>query len=199
MATGGAAPDPQLVVAFVGDSGVGKTSIIRRWASNQFSVAEPPTIAHALESAAIELGGKAYCVIVWDTPGDPAHRATVARCVAKAKVTAIVFSLTSSDTFFAVPDWVGAVRGASPTSKMVLVGNKCDLATEQQVPADDAIRLATELNVPFFETGARTGRATEDLFREICNLAVDDEPVPKEKAEQSNDPETGKSECCLLI
>jgi small GTP-binding protein len=71
MAADDTDPDLRLGVAFVGDSGVGKTCIIRRWASNAFSISEPPTIAHALESASVQFEGKTCSVTLWDTPGDP--------------------------------------------------------------------------------------------------------------------------------
>ena len=157
MAAGDAADDPQLPVAFVGDSGVGKTCIVRRWALDQFSSMERPNIAPALACRAVDIGGQPYSVIVSDTPGDPAYRSAVGACVYKAKVVAIVFSVTSRDTFFALPTWVDTVTKAPVTSKMVLVGNKTDLATDRQVSAEQATDYAAQLGCPFFETSARRG------------------------------------------
>jgi small GTP-binding protein len=161
----------QLKIVFLGDSAVGKTCLLRRWSSDQFSSRERPTIAAGVESMEAEIGDATYRLVLWDTAGQENYRALAPNTVRGAQAAILVFDVTSRDSFDNIPAWIDLMRNTADCA-FVIVGNKVDLAEQRQVQFDDGDELAKRYSVAYYETSARTGHGIEDLFGHVCGIAI---------------------------
>jgi small GTP-binding protein len=162
---------PQLKIVFLGDSGVGKTCLLRRWSSDQFSSREPNTIAAGVESMEAEIGDSAYRLVLWDTAGQENYRSLAPSTVRGSQGVILVFDVTSEASFNAIPSWIDLMRSSAECG-FVVVGNKVDLESERRVHFDRGDELAKSYGVSYYETSARTGQGVDDLFVHVCGVAA---------------------------
>jgi small GTP-binding protein len=162
---------PQLKIVFLGDSGVGKTCLLRRWSSDQFSSREPSTIAAGVESMDAEIGDSTYRLVLWDTAGQENYRSLAPSTVRGARAAILVFDVTSQDSFDGLPTWIDIMHNSADCG-FVIVGNKVDVHSERQVQFDSGDEFAKSHGVSYYETSARTGQGVEDLFVHVCGIAV---------------------------
>jgi small GTP-binding protein len=162
---------PQLKIVFLGDSGVGKTCLLRRWSSDQFSSQEPSTIATGVESIEVEIGDVTYCLVLWDTAGQENYRSLAPSTVRGADAVVLVFDVTRRESFDSLPTWIDLMHSVSDCD-FVILGNKDDLSNQRKIEWDAADDFAKHHNVAYYEASARTGQGIDDLFDYVCGIAA---------------------------
>ena len=148
----------------IGDSSVGKSNLLLKFAHNKFLDEYQATIGVEFGAKNIELDNKIFRIQIWDTAGQENFR-SITRAYYKNSVCAlIVYDVNNVESFDNILSWIQECKSQTPkTVTIVLVGNKCDL--ECKVDRNKAIELANEHNLLFFETSAKTGKGVDELFK----------------------------------
>ena len=201
----------------IGNSSVGKSNLLLKFAHNKFLDEYQATIGVEFGAKNVEIDNKIFRVQIWDTAGQENFR-SITRAYYKNSVCAlIVYDINNEDTFDSVQSWIQECKLQTPkTVTMILVGNKCDL--ECKVDRNKAKEIAEENGMLYFETSAKTGKGVDELFKksaakikdniennyydlsnETCgvkigNLLYDDQ-IKKNKKLQKGDVEKKKN-CC---
>jgi len=152
-------------VLLLGDSGVGKTSLILRYTDETFNSKLVNSIGVDFKMKKKEIDGKVIKVQIWDTAGHERFRAITYSYYRGANAIIIVFDITEDKSFLSIRDWLKQIdKYASKNVFKFLVGNKSDLQHKRLVSFEDAKKFADELNIPYFETSAKEGININELF-----------------------------------
>lgn len=178
--------DHTFKVVVAGDSGVGKSSLILRYADNTFNPSYTATIGVDFKIRVLEVDGKRVKLQIWDTAGQDRFRSIVSNYYRGAHGVLLVYDVSTAESFDHIPDWLDEVRGHAPDDVAVaLVGNKCDVEP-RAVPREMAEALAQDRGMDHFETSARTGANVEELFLQTARRMkargpeVAEKPLPRE-------------------
>ncbi|XP_046549522.1 ras-related protein Rab-22A-like [Haliotis rubra] len=156
-------------LCLLGDSGVGKSSIVMRFVNNQFKNALESTIGASFMTKTLLVDGNTYKYQIWDTAGQEKYRALAPMYYRGAAAAAIiVYDVTRESTFRSVKSWVQELRRqGSPNIVIAIAGNKCDLEDLREVRKKDAQDYAKDINAIFCETSALTAVNVPQLFDAI--------------------------------
>ncbi|XP_069612810.1 ras-related protein Rab-42 [Ranitomeya imitator] len=179
--------DFQFRVLLLGDSGVGKTSLLRRYTEEEFTDTTGPTVGVDFCSRIEEPeAGVKVRLQFWDTAGQERYRAVTRSYYRNAACVILLFDLTSHKTFESIQNWHEEVtQRAQPHPLLfLLLGTKSDIREQRSVPREDAQDLADSISAPYLETSARTGSnvsaALSLLCRELLKATRQEKPAPLE-------------------
>lgn len=166
-----AEPFDHLVKLLVlGDSSVGKSSLLLRFAENKFDPNFVLTIGVDFKTKVVESGGRRIKLQVWDTAGQERFRTITPAYFRSAMGVILVYDITNAQTFNNIQRWMQNVEDfADPSIVRVLVGNKIDLQSQRQVSRSKGQDLAREYDIPFIETSAKGNVNVEDAFMSAAN------------------------------
>ncbi len=149
----------------IGDSSVGKSNLLLRYAHDKFNEDYQATIGVEFGAKNVEIKNKTFRIQIWDTAGQENFR-SITRAYYKNSVCAIiVYDITNKESFNNIQNWIEDCKNQCPkTIFFVLVGNKNDLENERKVSFDEGKKFADSNNILFFESSAKTGNNVEDIF-----------------------------------
>jgi len=164
-----ASPTPDFVfkIALVGNSGVGKSCVMSRFADDdpRFVECHLSTIGVDFKIRSIALDDKHVKLQIWDTAGQERFRTITQGYYRGAHGIVVVYDLTDRRSFDQVRDWLSEIeRYALAHCCVMLVGNKCDLVSQRVVSTAEGEALAAELGVPFLETSAKQDQNVVESF-----------------------------------
>jgi len=149
----------------IGDSGVGKSCLLLRFADDTYTESYISTIGVDFKIRTIELDGKTIKLQIWDTAGQERFRTITSSYYRGAHGIIVVYDVTDQESFNNVKQWLQEIdRYASENVNKLLVGNKCDLTTKKVVDFTTAKEYADQLGVPFLETSAKNATNVEQAF-----------------------------------
>ncbi|KAM7508547.1 hypothetical protein LguiA_019000 [Lonicera macranthoides] len=155
-------------VVVIGDSAVGKTQILSRFARNEFAFDSKSTIGVEFQTRSIFINSKLIKAQIWDTAGQERYRAVTSAYYRGALGAMLVYDITKRQSFDNVARWVEELRAhADNTIIITLIGNKADLVDLRMVPSEDAVEFAENQGLLFFETSALTGDNVETAFLKL--------------------------------
>ena len=152
-------PMPVYKVVVAGDGSVGKTSLIRRYCEGKFEQSRLMTIGVDFQTKLVRLNGATFKLSIWDVAGQERFGSFRDTFYLGARALALVYDVTSAESFTNLERWRSEIRGIVPAAPMVLIANKIDLPV--QVPADEGRRWARRHHMPFLETSAANGHNVE--------------------------------------
>ena len=175
----------------VGDSGVGKSSLLYRYTDQDWNPHYIATIGVDFKVLTFERNNKVVKLQLWDTAGQERFRTITHSYYRGAHAVMLVFSVTDRESFDNVKRWVGDVRKyGSETVPMVLVGNKSDVPESQRVvPDEEAEALAESLGCKYVKASAKENMNVDVSFGELVDDCV---------AERLKKIETGRKNPVLL-
>lgn len=187
----------------IGDSGVGKSCLLMRFADNSYSDSYISTIGVDFKIRTIDLDGKTVKLQVWDTAGQERFRTITSSYYRGAHGIIVVYDVTDQDSFNNVKQWFQEIdRYAREGVSKLLVGNKSDLESKKVVNTNTAKEFAESMNIPFLETSAKDSQNVEEAFfamaRQIKDSMRQGGNVDDEKARvnlKGSSVNTGSS-CC---
>jgi len=152
-------------LVLIGDSGVGKSCLLLRFADDTYTESHISTIGVDFKIRTIQLDGKTIKLQIWDTAGQERFRTITSSYYRGAHGIIVVYDTTDSETFEHVKTWLHEIdRYASENVNKLLVGNKSDLTSKRQVETESAKEFADSVSIPFLETSAKNATNVEDAF-----------------------------------
>ncbi|XP_054597536.1 ras-related protein Rab-15 isoform X3 [Nothobranchius furzeri] len=146
----------------LGDSGVGKTCMLRRFTDGEFDPSHISTIGKKpsgvdFKMKTVEIDGIKIRVQIWDTAGQERYQTITKQYYRRAQGIVFVYDITSNLSFQHIVKWASDVDEFAPDDvQTVLVGNKADNEFRRQVTKDQGYKLAEHYGMEFFETSAST-------------------------------------------
>ncbi|KAH1096133.1 hypothetical protein J1N35_013054 [Gossypium stocksii] len=161
-------------IVIIGDSAVGKSNLLSRFARNEFNAHSKATIGVEFQTQSVEIDGKEVKAQIWDTAGQERFRAVTSAYYRGAFGALLVYDISRRATFDNVARWLDELNSHSDTTVVrMLVGNKCDLENTREVSLDEGKSLAESEGLFFIETSAldstNVWTAFEIVIREIYN------------------------------
>eukprot|EP01065_Artemidia_motanka_P002523 TRINITY_DN111_c0_g1_i1.p1 TRINITY_DN111_c0_g1~~TRINITY_DN111_c0_g1_i1.p1 ORF type:complete len:206 (+),score=74.98 TRINITY_DN111_c0_g1_i1:70-687(+) len=149
----------------IGDSGVGKSCLLLRFADDTYTESYISTIGVDFKIRTIELDGKTIKLQIWDTAGQERFRTITSSYYRGAHGIIIVYDVTDRETFSNVKTWLSEIeKYATDSVNKLLVGNKCDLVVKKDVDYNTAKDFADTLGIQFLETSAKNATNVEQAF-----------------------------------
>merc|ERR1711981_1048737 len=149
----------------IGDSGVGKSCLLLRFADDTYTESYISTIGVDFKIRTLELDGKTVKLQIWDTAGQERFRTITSSYYRGAHGIIVVYDVTDQESFNNVKQWLNEIdRYASEKVNKMLVGNKNDLTSKKAVDYNTAKEFADSLSLSFLETSAKNATNVEQAF-----------------------------------
>ena len=182
-------------VVLLGDSRVGKTSLLCTQLNKNKNTNQNPTIGCQCNELKITLDGQEVNMQVWDTAGQEIYRALVPIYLRDAHAAIIVYDITDKKSFKSLPEWIDILYGIFPqNSPLFFVANKIDLDENRQVEDEEGEAFATKNGGKFFRASALSGEGVHEVFAAVAKGLL--QTAFEEKITQPQIKEDGKSSCC---
>lgn len=180
--------DKLFKLLLIGDSGVGKSSLLMRFADDTYSEGYLCTLGVDFKIRTIEQDGMRIKLQIWDTAGQERFRVITSSYYRGSRGIIVVYDVTDRESFSNVEHWVQEIEKYAPASvSILLVGTKCDMSAKKVVAYDEAKELADSLGIQFMETSAKTCVNVEQAFvTMVAEIKKRDMSQPAATAEQRN-------------
>ncbi len=179
--------DTTCSILLLGDSCVGKTSLISRYANGIFKDEYIATVGLDFVSKQEIINDKNINVKLWDTAGQERYKALTPSYLRGADGVVLVFDVTNSETFDNLKFWLDSLKNNLGENNsflpVVINGNKIDI-DDRDISKDDANKFAQDNNYKYFETSAKSGVGVDELFREIVNQILENKEKTDEVKEE---------------
>lgn len=172
--TQGSSYDFIFKIALIGDSAIGKTSILIRFVDDVFKNDTTSTIGVDFKLVSFRIEDKLAKMQIWDTCGSERFKSLTSSFIKSCSVFVLVFDLTKQKSFLNLESWIKLIKENVNPKLLCLVGNKADLEDQRQVTLEDAIKFSNKHELKYMETSARTNFGIESLFSYIAEKLYDD-------------------------
>jgi len=153
----------------IGDSGVGKSCLLLRFADDTYTESYISTIGVDFKIRTLQHEGKTIKLQIWDTAGQERFRTITSSYYRGAHGIIVVYDVTDKESFNNVKHWVSEIeKYAADGVNKLLVGNKLDLASKKVVSFDEAKELADSLNIRLLEASAKNAHNVEEAFNTMA-------------------------------
>ena len=197
----------QFKLVLLGESSVGKSSLVLRFVKGQFHEFQESTIGAAFLTQTLVIDDTTVKFEIWDTAGQERYHSLAPMYYRGAQAAIVVYDITNKETFQKAQNWIKELqRQASPNIVIALAGNKLDLANKRAVSYEEAKAYADESSLLFMETSAKTAANVMEIFTSIAKK------LPKNESEsgagqrghrngnvnvgEPGGPNTGVASCC---
>lgn len=197
----------------VGNSAVGKTSLLLRYTEGRFSENHLPTIGIDFKIKKIHFDDISLKMQIWDTAGQERFKTVTQSYFKGTHGVIFVYSCTDRESYDHIVSWMKQANSSAPqNSSKILVANKCDADEKARVvTTEEGRELASQFKLHFFETSAKTNENISEAFQCIAKM-IKDEIAPKalkeakihepdrvlnlQKDTQEKEKEESGSRCC---
>ena len=198
-------------IILIGNSNVGKSSILKRYIQKVFDDNYSCTIGVDFFMKSITIGEKTIKLQLWDTAGTEKFRSITTGYYRGANAALVVFDLTSKKSFTALNEWIqNYYKYSNPDSvkNVVIIGNKCDLTESREVTEEEINDFIKDNNITYFETSAKDGKNIDECFNHMAKKLIEqyennDNELVKRKDLINNDSlkdnavNIGDKKCCF--
>ena len=160
--------DYKIKIIIVGDSGVGKTNLITRFASDKFDKNSRATIGVEFLYKTLKINKEIFKIEIWDTAGQERYKSIASAYYKGARGAIVVYDITSEDSFKNIDLWIEEVKSkAANNLQIMLIGNKSDLFADRKISKEKGIDKARSLNVFLFEASALDKTNVNEAFNRL--------------------------------
>lgn len=152
----------------IGDSGVGKSALMYRFADDIFTETYMTTIGVDFRIRTLEINGERVKLQIWDTAGQERFRTITSTYYRGSHGVIVVYDVTNGESFANVSRWLDEINANCEDVSKILVGTKNDNPSLKAVSPVDAKRLADQVGIKMFETSAKEGKGVEEAFMAIA-------------------------------
>ncbi|KAL3321058.1 Ras- protein Rab-7A [Cichlidogyrus casuarinus] len=201
-----------LKMIILGDTGVGKTSLMNQFVNQKFSNQYKATIGADFSTKDVEINNKKVTLQIWDTAGQERFQSLGVAFYRGADCCVLVFDLTQLDSFKNLEQWYNRfIIQANPQNQakfpFILIGNKSDLEEETVVNKSRIANWCSTMdNMAYFECSAKNALNVREAFLKVAQTAVELDPqitwnndtcaLPSVELSQSQDKQANTSSCC---
>jgi Ras-related protein Rab-8A len=158
----------------LGDSAVGKSSLLLRFCEDPFESNFVITIGVDYKVRTLQLDGKLLRLQVWDTAGQERFRTITPAYYRRAMGVLVIFDITNRKSFDNVEYWLRNLEDHGDSKvRRVLVGNKSDLSGRRKVSTEEATGLAQRHGMPYFEVSAKDSINVEKVFQSVAKAVAE--------------------------
>jgi len=163
-----------LKILIIGESGVGKSSLLLRFTDDRFDVEMPATIGVDFKVKQMEVDGNQIKLAIWDTAGQERFRTLTPSYYRGAQGAILVYDVCNRDSFRQLDRWISELDTFTtrPVIIKMLVGNKIDQEDSRQVTRDEGQRFAKRHAMLFIEASARTREGVQIAFEELVQKII---------------------------
>jgi len=168
----------KMKICLIGEEGVGKTSLIRRFVFSQFDEKYLRTVGTMVSKKVVSLGPVdntmfTLHMLVWDIMGRRDFMSLYKEAYfSRARGILAVFDMTRPETLDALTEWLEGITSSVGEVPMIVLANKKDMTEHVRVEEDDILALCEVHAAPYLFTSARTGENVETAFTKIAEMAV---------------------------
>ena len=161
-------------VLLIGNSDVGKSSLILRYVDQIWNDVFVPTIGVDFKVKSLQIDNKRVKMQIWDTAGQERFRNVISSYFKGAHGILLIYDITARDSFKELENWLGEVeRNATPQVLKILIGNKCDLEEQRQITVDEGEAFAARNGMKFIETSAKNNTNVNEAFEALAKIMVE--------------------------
>jgi Ras-related protein Rab-3C len=166
--------DYMFKILIIGNSSVGKTSFLFRYADDSFTSAFVSTVGIDFKVKTVIRKEKRMKLQIWDTAGQERYRTITTAYYRGAMGFILMYDVTNEDSFNSVQDWVTQIKTYSwDNAQVILVGNKSDIERDRVISYDRGKQLADQLGLEFFETSAKENINVKNVFERLVDIICD--------------------------
>ena len=183
-------------IVTLGESGIGKTSLINRFTYDTFEILST-TINGEFYNKLLDIENKITKIQLWDICGSECFRSVIPNFYRNASGAVVAYDIFNKWSFDQVKFWIKEVKAYSNTeTNIVIVGTKCDIL-DREVTEEEGKKLADELSVKYFETSAKTGYNVNEAYNFLIKEIIDNfKNFEREKIELKKDDKMDKKKRC---
>lgn len=195
--------DEKCQILVIGNSEVGKTSLLIRYTKNHFTMQHLATIGIDNFTKDEEINGVKVRIKVWDTAGQERYKSLASSFFRNVEGIILVFDVSNKESFDDLKIWLDSIKsnvGSDNKVKKIIIGNKIDL--EREVTKEEAEIFCKKLNIEYYETSAKENVNVREAFLKLVNIMLGNKlDKPKNSIytlsdRQSTDSETDKEKKC---
>jgi small GTP-binding protein len=168
-------PVNQIKLVLLGETGVGKTSIMRRFINNEFISKSSSSIGIDYNFKSMKYNNKTYSIQIFDTAGQERFKSLVKTYYHIGDGFFIIFDLTNDNSLDAIKYWIESVNEIIENPKFIILGNKDDLQKNMKI-SDDVIKnqLENYKDIIYIKTSAKAGTNIKQAFEKMIDLLEND-------------------------
>ena len=198
--------DLKLKLLIIGDSNVGKTSMLLNYTDNYFPESHLATIGVEYKVKEIKTDKYNIALQIWDTAGQERFRSITKSFFRNTNGILFVYDITSRRSFQSVKDWIKDSEMHDSGFEKILVGNKIDLEPKREVQTDELKEYGLKKKIDIIETSAKERINIDEAFKKIVDLILgnkDEKKILEEFGVKTNNEinldknVTKKDGCCL--
>ena len=197
----------------IGDSCVGKTSLLTRYTTGTFKEEYIATVGIDYYTKNETINDKIISIKLWDTVGQERYKALTQNFFKNAEGVMVVYDITKVESFDNLKFWINSIKQNMENKNIIIpviiIGNKVDMEDMREISNENAENFAKENNYKYFETSAKTGEGIDNAVRELVNQVLnhsnnnlDEQKESRKNSIQLNDKKKEKKEkkkkkkCC---
>ena len=202
--------DKTCQLLIIGDSSVGKTSLITRYTNGTFKEEYLATVGLDYYSKEEVINNKTINIKLWDTAGQERYKSLTQNYFKNAEGVLLTYDITNSESFDNLKEWISSIKknmeGKDIFIPVIIIGNKIDMEESRETSKEDAEKFAKENNYKYFETSAKTGEGVDNAIRELIiqilkqSNQMDDQKMARASSvqikEENVDNSKKKKGCC---
>ena len=165
--------DYLLKVLLIGDTNVGKSSILLRFKDDRFVISQKQTIGIDLMTYLTKINENIIKLQIWDTAGQERFKSITSAYYKGCSIIIIVFDVTNRTSFENAKKWLREVNEQVNNNVLkVLLGNKIDMYNTREVSYEESNRFAEMNAILYYETSARNSIGVNEMFLQTANFAT---------------------------
>ena len=169
--------DDKCQLLIIGNSIVGKTSILTKYTSKAYTESYVATVGLDFFTKDESIDGKTIRIKIWDAAGQERYKAITKCFFQRAQGIIIVFDVTNKRSFDDLKMWIDSIKSQSKLTEdlenmpIILIGNKIDLP-KRVIDKETALNFAKEQNLEYYETSAKTGEGIDNAIKELVKKVM---------------------------
>ena len=161
-------------VLLLGNSDVGKSSLLLRYVDSVWNDAFVPTIGVDFKVKTLNINDKKIKMQIWDTAGQERFRTVVATYFRGAHGILLLYDVTNKDSFKNLENWLIEIeKNAQEKVLKILIGNKCDLTDDREITTEEGKAFALRNGMEFMETSAKMNTNVTEAFETLGKLMIE--------------------------
>ena len=161
-------------VLLLGNSDVGKSSLLLRFVDSVWNDAFVPTIGVDFKVKTLDINNQKVKMQIWDTAGQERFRTVVSTYFRGAHGILLLYDVTNRDSFKNLESWLIEIeKNAKEKVLKILIGNKCDLTEDREISEEEGKAFALRNGMEFMETSAKMNTNVSEAFETLAKLMIE--------------------------